>query len=442
MKPTSVATLALLLSAASSGACPTTARAEDHPYISVGQAKTKKTVIAFPEILGAPDAAKTVHDTVVSDLQFMDLFKFLDRAAFVEARGTGITADRFKMTDWNSIGAEFVAKAAATREGGNVVLEAYLYDVQGAKQVLAKRYIAAAGDSKTLAHTFANDIVSALTGLPGIFQTKIAMSCERSKGRKEIFVMDYDGTNVRQVTNHRSIAMAPAWSPDGLKLAYSLYNKGRNNVKNLDLFEYDFATNSIRMLSNRKTMNSGAAYSPDGRTIALTMNFLGNPEIFTLTPGAKDVTRLTKSMGFDVDPSWSPDGSKIVFVSTRSGPSMVFSMASDGSNVQRLTFAGKYNATPHWSPRNNKIAFSSWVDGVFDIFIMNPDGTNLERLSKGQGFNEDPHFSPDGNFIAFSSNRTGGSNIYVMNIEGCYVKRLTFGLGNCSSPKWSNPPRH
>ena len=425
--------------------CPallSSADAADHPYISVGQAKTKKTVIAFPDILGAPDTAKTLHDTVVSDLQFMDLFRFIGKAAFVEPPGTGITLERFKMTDWSSIGSEFVVKSATAREGANIVLEAYLYDVLGAKQVLAKRYIAASNDVKTLAHTFANDIVSTLTGLPGIFQTKIAMTCERSKGHKEIFIMDYDGTNVRQITNHRSIAMAPAWSPDGSKIAYSLYNKGRNNVKNLDLFEYDFATNAIRMLSNRKTMNSGAAYSPNGRTIALTMNFLGNPEIFTLTAGSKDVTRLTKSMGFDVDPSWSPDGSKIVFVSTRSGPSMIFSMSADGSNVQRLTFAGKYNATPNWSPRNNKIAFSSWVDGVFDIFLMNPDGTNLERLSKGQGYNEDPFFSPDGNFVVFSSNRTGSSNIYAMNIEGSYVKRLTFGLGNCSSPKWSNPPRH
>ena len=67
-------------------------------------------------------------------------------------------------------------------------------------------------DPKTIAHTFANNIVEALTGLPGIFLTKIAISCDRT-GKKEIYVMNFDGTEVKQVTRHRSIAFAPAWSP-------------------------------------------------------------------------------------------------------------------------------------------------------------------------------------------------------------------------------------
>jgi len=421
--------------------------AADKPYISVGTAKSKKTVIAFPPIKTTASSAlvsaavKTISDTIVSDLSFMDLFKFLERSAFIEdQKKAGLTIETFKLSDWTSIGTEFLIKSAVSSEGNSVAFEARLYDAFGSKQIIAKRYVARADDVKFLAHTFANDVVHVLTGLSGIFLTKIAMSCDRTK-KKEIYIMDFDGTNVKQITSHRSIAFAPAWSPDGTKISYSLFTKGRDNIKNIDLFEFNFVTKTIKLLSNRKGINSGAAYSPDGKNIALTMSFLGNPEIFLFSPVGNTVTRLTKSFGFDVDPVWSPDGRHLAFVSSRTGMPMVFTMAADGSNVQRLTFAGRYNATPSWSPQNNKIAFAGWIDHRFDIFIMNPDGTNIERLTKDQGNNEDPSFSPDGNFLVFSSNRTGQQNIYVMNVDGTFVKRLTYGMGNCVAPKWSDSPK-
>jgi TolB protein len=414
--------------------------------IAVGEAKTKKTVIAFDDIeLGSADlspTARQIQETVTKNLQFVDLFRILDRAAFIEAPGAGLTLDRFKVSDWTSIGAEFVVKSKLVTESarGAIALEAYLHDTRGVKQLLGKRYLSTPTDPKAIAHALSNDVVTLLTGLPGIFQTRIAMSCDRT-GKKEIYVMDFDGSNIKQVTQHRSISFAPAWHPNGNRVAYSVFTRRRDNVKNIDLYEVDFETNRIRLLSNKKGINSGASYSPDGRWIAATMSFLGNPEIFRLDPETGEVLRLTKSFGFDVDPSWSPDARQMAFVSSRSGMPMVYSMNLDGSAVKRLTYAGRYNATPSWSPTNNKIAFAGWIDGRFDIFVMNPDGTRIERLTKNQGNNEDPTFSPDGQLIAFSSNRTGQKNIYVMNLDGSFVRRLTFGLGNCVAPRWSASTR-
>jgi TolB protein len=413
-------------------------------YIPIGSAKTKKSIIAFAPIRAAggnaANIARSMSEVISNDLAFMDLFKFLEPTAFIEPATAGLTPDAFKFSDWTSIGAEFLIKTSLASDGTNLTLESYLYDTFGAKQLLSKRYVASDNDYRTVAHTFANNIVETLTGLPGIFLTKLAMYCERG-GKKEIYTMDFDGSDPKQITSHHSIAMSPAWSPDGTKIAYSLFTRHRGNIKNIDLYEYDFVTGTVRMLSNRKGINSGAAYSPDGRKIALTMSFLGNPEIFTFNPVNNTVTKLTHSMGFDIDPSWSPDGSKMAFVSSRTGASMVFSMNADGSGIQRLTYAGNYNASPSWSPQNNKIAFAGDLGKHFDIFIMNPDGTNIERLTKDQGSNEDPDFSPDGNFIVFDSNRTGQANIYVMNVDGTFVKRLTYGMGSCFAPKWSNPPK-
>lgn len=421
----------------------TPALANDQAYIAVGKAKTRKTVVALNSFVGgsAPISAAGAKalELVKNDLLFMDLFTLPNPSTFTDKSG-GVAPGSFQMSDWSSIGAEFVLKGALSPNERGLALEAYLYNVSTGAIALSKRYISSLGDTRALGHSLANDVVTAITGLPGIFQTKIAMVCDRG-GKKEVYVMDFDGSNVKQITKHRSSITGPAWSPDGTKIAYSLVAKNKRNVKNWNLYEFDFKSSTVKLLSDRAGINSGAHYHPDGKRIALTMSFLGNPEIFIFNPETKSVTRLTNSSGVDVDPNWSPDGKSLAFVSSRAGAPMVYRMDADGGSVQRMTFAGSYNATPTWSPQNNKIGFAGWIDGRFDIFIMNTDGTNIERLTKNQGNNEDPSFSPDGNFLVFSSNRVGSKNIYVMNVDGTFAKRLTYGMGNCVSPRWSNPPK-
>lgn len=416
----------------------------DGAYVQVGSAKAKRAVIAFPNAKTSNQVSlslfQNLKQVITADLNFMGMFKFLDPSAFVESEATGVKLGTFKLSDWTGIGAEVLIKTELSLDSDHgIQFEIHLYEVLGAKEILAKKYVASKSETRVLGHTVANDIVHALTGGPGIFLTKIAMTCDLT-GKKEIYTMNYDGSDAKQVTHHRSLAFAPAWSPDGTRIAYSLFTRHRNNTKNIDLYEFNFVNHSVRLLSSKQGINSGAAYSPDGKKLALTMSFQGNPEIFILDLATGAVKKITKSFGFDVDPNWSPDGKEISFVSSRTGMPMVFSMKSDGSDVDRLTFAGRYNATPTWSPRGNKIGFAGWIDRSFDIFIMNPDGTKIERLTKAQGNNEDPYFSPDGNFLVFSSNRSGQKNIYSMNLDGGAVRRLTYGLGNCVSPKWSNAP--
>lgn len=419
-------------------------------YIPVGEARVKKSVLAFPDtkyLSSGVDAgdprgvAKTVREKTLKNLEFMNLFTMQNPDAFIEKGEAGLTLDKFRISDWATIGTEFLIKTGITITGSNVSYELRLYDVLGAKQIIGKRYVAKTNEPGVLANTMSNEIVEALTGKPGIFFSKIAMVCDKT-GTKEIWVTDFDGSNPVQITHDRSLSFAPAWSADSRKIAYSRYTKNSANVKNIDLYEYELATRKAHLLSNRKGINSGAAYSPDGRGIALTMSFLGNPELFLLDPRSREVTRLTKSFGFDVDPTFSPDGKKIAFVSSRSNQPMVYAadvatLKTNPGHATRLTFAGKYNATPSWAPSGNKIAFAGFIDSHFDIFMMGTDGGNLERLTKNEGNNEDPYFSPDGNFITFSSNRSGQKNVYLISVDGTYTKRLTFGLGNCTTPKWS-----
>jgi len=380
--------------------------------------------------------AKLVAKTIQTDLEFVDFFKLIPESGFPKSKIANATD--INSADWTKAGADYVSFGQFKADGpARVTLEFHLVAVGGNQEVFAKRYSAESKELKILAHAVANDIVFNITGTKGIFLTRLAFQCDKS-GKKEIYTSNFDGSDVRQVTHLRSLAMAPAWSPDGTKLAFSVYNRHSDNVKNIDLYELNFKTGALKPLSNRKGINSGAAYSPAGDKIAYTMSYTGNPEIHLLDLESKETTQLTHSVGFDVDPTFSPDGTKIAFVSSRPGKPMLYIMdIKTPTDVKRLTYAGQYNATPSFEPDGKKIAFAGWLDKHFDIFTITPDGGKIDRLTKDEGNNEDPSYSPDGNFLTFSSNRSGGKNIYLMSSDGGNVKRLTFGLGNCVAPKWS-----
>ena len=390
--------------------------------LAVGEAKTKKPLI----VLTAPNnstptlAAEVsqIQKIIENDLKFVDQFQI--------------------STSGDKTGADYAASGNVKSEDGHIIYEFHLAQSGAGSEVLAKRYTSDVEEYKTLAHSIAYEIVFTITGKKGIFLTKIVFSCDRT-AKKEIYTMNFDGSDARQITKIRSISMGAAWSPDGNRIAFSVFNRHSDNTKNIDLFEYSFKTGAMKLLSNRKGINSGVSYHPNGTQAALTLSYSGNPEIYLLDLASRSTTQLTHSVGFDVDPSFSPDGTKLAFVSSRAGKPMVYTLnMSNPTDVKRITYAGQYNATPSWAPDGKKILFAGWVDKHFDIFTVTADGSKIDRFTKDEGNNEDPSFSPNGNMITFSSNRGGKEKaIYLMNADGTNVRRLTFGLGNCSGSKWS-----
>jgi TolB protein len=87
-----------------------------------------------------------------------------------------------------------------------------LFDVIKGSFIAGKRYFGNPDDLRLISHKFSDEVMYRLTGQKGIFLTKIAFVSDRS-GKKEIYLMDYDGHNLTPVTNHRSITLSPAWSP-------------------------------------------------------------------------------------------------------------------------------------------------------------------------------------------------------------------------------------
>src|SRR5256885_2563174 len=188
-----------------------------------------------------------------------------------------------------------------TANGSN--LQGQVVDHSGGT-VLTKSYSASLRDN---AHQLANDIIETLTGNKGVAGSKITFIATRS-GKKEVYLADYDGSNVRQLTHDNTISVHPSLSPDGRRIAYTGYQSGYADVYLVDL------TNGARnRIVNFPGTNSGATFSPDGNRLALTISKDGNPELYIVSANGGGARRLTRTRGVESGPTWSPDGSEIIY---------------------------------------------------------------------------------------------------------------------------------
>ncbi len=430
-------------------------------YIKVGEAKTKKSLLAFPELknLGSSSSSSVIaagnelFNVIKNDLEVSTYFQFIDKSAFLEDTSKkGLKPapgepNGFNFASWKQIGAEFLIMGGFSSTGKEITLDVYLYHVPKSNLIFGKQYRVAISSARRLAHTFSNDVLKALTGKEGMYLSKIAVASNRSSGKsREIFIMDWDAANPVKISHHRSIALSPAWSPNGKLIAYTAYVKRtRTKLRNADMFLYDVPAGKSQLLSYRPGINSGACFDPSGQYIYLTISQGSHPDIYKIDLSGKIISKITNGPNgaMNVEPAISPDGRKIAFSSDRAGRTMIYTMNTNGTGLKRITFAGQFNASPSWSPDGKKIAFAGQTGNNFDIFVMNSDGTNMIRLTSAKrsngkpANNEDPSWSPDGRFIMYSSDRTGKNQIYFSTADGSEERRVTLDNYDYFKPKWS-----
>jgi TolB protein len=280
-------------------------------------------------------------------------------------------------------------------------------------------------------HAASDAVVRWATGEPGMAASRIAYVVQ-GRGSKEIYVVDSDGENPTRITSDGSIALSPAWSPDGRRLAYTSYKSGAPY-----LYERDLGTGAERVVSNRSGINITPSYSPDGRTIAFGTTAGGNTEIATVGPsGLRQHTQSRRAE--NLSPSFSPDGGRIAFVSDRLGEPGVYVMGMPGGEARLVSEyrygRGGYSTSPDWSPTGPWIAYSSRVNGVPQVVMVGADGEGA-RLLTDRGRNEDPSWAPDGRHLVFASPDREGGGLFVLDTVSGKVRRLV--SGRVGLPDWS-----
>ncbi len=388
------------------------------------------------------EACRVFSQVLRADLRFENLFQFVPESLFSAIPALNPEGPNFE--DWKSIGTNILVVTRAEVAGAEMNVEARVFFVDTGQAMLTKRYSGRADNPRIFAHQLSDDVM-ALTAYKGVARTRVAFCSDRSstQGRvaKELFIVDYDGYNPRQVTVNNSINILPAWRPDGQALSYVSYRQERSPLIFLAEIFLGRSSGNItgeRTSGERASQAFAPAWSPDGKRIAFASNRPGNMEIYSVNADGSDPRRLTNSAAADTAPCWSPTGTEIAFTSNRTGTPQLWVMDSEGLNVRRLTTLGNYNDACAWSPSKqySEVAYTSRIDRGFEVAVIDLATRTVRQITEGRGSCEYPSWAPSGRHLVFSCNRGGAWQLTVADREGRQMTTLSAGPGNNVQPDW------
>ena len=235
---------------------------------------------------------------------------------------------------------------------------------------------------------------------------QIAFASNRS-GKTQIYLINIDGTGIRQLTSLNDGACQPAWSPSGEQLIFTSpcrINQDSYPGSSLWLIEVD----------------------RQGDT--------------------SDPIQLRTAPGGDFDPSWDPNGGRIAFTSLRDNRPQVYRMNLDGTELVNLNDDLAHNRQPSWSPNASQIIFTSARGGQTELWLMPADGSDVQRFTPGvdaEGEDTFASWSPDGTLVLFERLFNNFSRLSVAPFEdrGARVSRVCpqgeYSSQPMAEPSWS-----
>jgi len=383
------------------------------------------------------NAPLDVAGVIGADLQRSGRFRVLPNEDMLQKPNTGVEVD---FDDWRILGIEVIVVGRVTQTGLNVYSIGYeVYDVFKQERLIAYRRPASRGTLRRAAHRVADRIFEKLTGIQGIFATRIAyvtVEHNESSSLFKLMVSDEDGENERIYRESTDIIMSPAWSPDERRLAYVSFEENNEPI----IFEQTLRTGNRIKLSRRKGVHNGApAYSPDGRHLVLTLGSIdGNLDIYVMNLSNKEVKRLTTDRSIDTEGSWSPDGKQIYFNSDRSGSAQIYRIDSSGGIPERITFEGRQNQRPRLSPDGKKLAMITLDRENYGIGVLDLNNGNFSILPTGNQDSESPSFSPNSDKLIYATRQGQNEVLETVSVDGSDYKIIFVGGArvNVREPVW------
>jgi TolB protein len=343
------------------------------------------------------------------------------------------------LTDWSGapVQANYLAFGYASVQNGRMALFGWLFDVTQKDvknaNVFGKIYFGSLNDegANKVAVEFATDILAKL-GFKSLAGSRIFFVSDRS-GTKEIWSMDYDGQNQRQMTRYGTVSISPALSPDNAKIAFTRLMPPSIMVHAVE------SGRRLTFVNPQASMNATPEFLPDGRMIFSSTLAGGYANLYVSGADGSGLRRLTDVRAIDVEPRVNPKNPReVAFISGRGGRAQLYKMSVDGGNVERLTSGAGEVANPAWSPDGQFLAYSTTAGhepGNWSIMIMNLASRRTIQLTSGVR-SENPSWGPDGRHIVFSRTAGRGSQLFSMLADGTQVKQLTHS-GSNEKPVWT-----
>jgi TolB protein len=412
--------------------------------------------IAVPDFRGTGDAQTQMavfNSTLWSELSGSGALQMVEKNLYPLNSPQQLTD--FKpggpaLADWTHppVSATHLAFGRADVQGGQLIVRGWLFNLSqpdpNSANVFAKVYfgsLSADGARKT-ARDFAAEILASF-GIKSLEGSKIYFVSDRT-GHKEIWSMDHDGSNQRQITRHGTITQSPAISPDGKWLAYTtMFKRPGSPIDSWNIVIQSTVTGEKSKFANPDAPTNGwPEFGPGGRFL-FASSLTHDTEVYSSSTDGSGAHQITHSRTMDYSPRINPKtGADVIFISNRTNKQQLWHMSIDGGNSEMLTNGTGEVANPAWRPDGQMMAFA-WTRGFelggFNIFIMDMVKRDPIQLTKESGVNENPWWAPDNLHIVYSSKRgnstTNATQIYTMTLDGQNQRKLT-SQGNNMQPVW------
>ncbi len=385
-----------------------------------------------------PNAPYDIAGVITADLRRSGRFAPIAERDMLQKPVTGTDVD---FDDWSILAVEAIVIGKLTQTGDNEYsVQFQLFDVFRREQLVGYRMPASRGTMRRVAHRAADMIYEKLTGIPGVFDTKVAYVTQQGSNEDRqytLVVSDADGENEVTIMESTDPIMSPAWSPDSRSLAYVSFE---GNISTI--YVQTLRTGNRIKVSSRVGINGAPSFSPDGRKLVVTLGGTdGNLDIHILDLASRQFTRLTTHRAIDTEGTWSPDGRYIYFTSDRSGGPQVYRIAVNGGDPERITFEGSYNARPRLSPDGKKLAMVHLDRGNFRIAALDLTSRELLVLSAGAQ-DESPSFAPNSDSLIYATRQGRLGVLETVSADGLVRQRLASSQGDVREPVWSPFPRY
>ena len=250
------------------------------------------------------------------------------------------------------------------------------------------------------------------------------------------------GIEARQLTDGPGYDYQPDWSPDGRRIVYASYDGAEVELRLLDV-----ATGASRALVRNGAVNVDPRWSPDGQRIAFVSTLHeGLSHVFVVdatdTSGNATPTRLTKHRygelpryyysQYDqyISPAWSPDGRELLLVSNRGqtwGSGTIWRVPSEPGGTMREIRAEEttWRTDPDWARDGRRVVYSSYMGRQWNqLWLTTKDGESPFQLTYGEHDATMPRWSPDGRTIAFTSNAGGNTGLELVHLPAGRRQRV------------------